>query len=165
MSDIAKLMRNGNPCRSGPDLCKVRNAESGCECAMAADEIERLRAELERLTASNHNYIDRNIVFSKEIERLRRIIDPLFDDDEASHDPGCGIDATPCYPSGLCTCKHSATATLHATNERLRAALDAWACACRVDVTMDGPVFRGIERSAAAKAWNATLAALEASNG
>ena len=47
MIDIAKRLRNGDLCRSGNDLCKVRDARSGCECAIAADEIERLRAALE----------------------------------------------------------------------------------------------------------------------
>ena len=56
---------------------------------------------------------------------------------------------------------HEANYAQLAENAKLRAALDAWADACRVDVTMEGPCFRGIERSAAAKAWKATLDALE----
>lgn len=49
MDDIVKSLRKGVPCIeaagcevSGP--CKIMNAHSGCACAEAADEIERLRA-------------------------------------------------------------------------------------------------------------------------
>lgn len=49
MSDIADRMRAGLPCVANNCECKVKNAESGCECAEAADEITRLRAENERL--------------------------------------------------------------------------------------------------------------------
>jgi hypothetical protein len=38
--DIVSRLRRGGGCA---DVCRVQNAASGCECAEAADEIERLR--------------------------------------------------------------------------------------------------------------------------
>lgn len=49
MIDIADRMRDSPPCL---EPCRIRNTESGCMCAEAADEIERLRtlvAEIHRL--------------------------------------------------------------------------------------------------------------------
>jgi hypothetical protein len=48
MSDIVERLRAGEPCGeiSSEYACGVKTAESGCQCAMAADEIERLRALL-----------------------------------------------------------------------------------------------------------------------
>lgn len=91
----------------------------------AADEITRLRAEVERLTARSQRYLDRNVIFSQEVTRLRRIIDPLFDDEDAEHEPDCGINATPCYPAGICTCKYSLHSLLSTEINALRATNDA----------------------------------------
>lgn len=44
MSDLVERLRAG--IENCGDRCKVREAKSGCECAEAADEIERLRAEV-----------------------------------------------------------------------------------------------------------------------
>lgn len=51
MSDIVERLRCGEPCleASGINECRVKDAASGCLCAMAADEIERLRAALEEI--------------------------------------------------------------------------------------------------------------------
>lgn len=45
MTDIVERLRGGEPCwdAMGGGACRVRNAASGCACAMAADEITRLR--------------------------------------------------------------------------------------------------------------------------
>jgi hypothetical protein len=43
MTDIIERLRAGEPCCADP--CRVLEARSGCLCATAADEIERLRAE------------------------------------------------------------------------------------------------------------------------
>ncbi len=42
--DIVQRLRDAEPCIE--DICKMRDARSGCCCASAADEIERLRAAL-----------------------------------------------------------------------------------------------------------------------
>lgn len=49
MSDIVERLRSGSICSDIHDTgscCRVMEARSGCECAEAADEIERLRAGL-----------------------------------------------------------------------------------------------------------------------
>ncbi len=45
-SDIVERLRAGEACSeiSAEYACAVKNAASGCQCAEAADEIERLRA-------------------------------------------------------------------------------------------------------------------------
>ena len=51
MSDdlVARLRAGGETC--GADTCKVKDASSGCLCALAADRIEQLEAVL--LDANN----------------------------------------------------------------------------------------------------------------
>ena len=46
--------------------------------------------------------------------------------------------------------------------ERLRAALELYRDAVRIDATMEGPKFMGANSSALKRAWDADLAALEA---
>lgn len=48
MSDLVKRLRVGEPCAeaSADNTCKVKNAESGCLCAIAADRIEQLENAL-----------------------------------------------------------------------------------------------------------------------
>ena len=46
MTDIVEYMRQGGPCIELNERCKVMDAASGCACAKAAAEIERLRAEV-----------------------------------------------------------------------------------------------------------------------
>jgi hypothetical protein len=48
MTDIVERLRAGEACSeiSSEYACAVKSAASGCQCAMAADEIERLRAAL-----------------------------------------------------------------------------------------------------------------------
>jgi hypothetical protein len=49
-ADIIAWYRNGGECAERGEQCRVMEAASGCNCALAADEITRLRAEVERLT-------------------------------------------------------------------------------------------------------------------
>jgi hypothetical protein len=42
MTDIVERLRIGRE-TCGVDMCRIREARSGCTCAEAADEIERLR--------------------------------------------------------------------------------------------------------------------------
>jgi len=48
----------------------------------------------------------------------------------------------------------------YAEIERLRAALEAWNNAVRIDVLMEGPCYMGVSRAAGARAWELTRAAL-----
>jgi len=52
-------------------------------------------------------------------------------------------------------------ARLRAENERLREALLAWEDAVKIDVTMEGPRFMGIEHIRGKRAWDLTAAILE----
>ena len=52
-------------------------------------------------------------------------------------------------------------AAMAAENERLRAALELYRDAVRIDATMEGPKFMGANSSALKRAWDADLAALE----
>ena len=45
MTDIVERLRIGRE-TCGVDMCRIREAKSGCTCAEAADEIERLRGWL-----------------------------------------------------------------------------------------------------------------------
>ena len=47
MDDLVKRLRSGGE-TCGIDACKVRDAKSGCLCAIAADRIEALEAMLMR---------------------------------------------------------------------------------------------------------------------
>ncbi len=59
------------------------------------------------------------------------------------------------------TCARDNTITrLRAEVERLRAALEAWDAAVRIDVLMEGPRYMGIEPSRGRQAWELTRAAL-----
>lgn len=49
MSDIVEKLRSGELC--GDDRCRVMDAEGGCVCAVAAAEIEALRAHAEQLSS------------------------------------------------------------------------------------------------------------------
>ena len=46
MRDIVERLRIGRE-TCGVDMCRIREAKSGCTCAEAADEIERLREALQ----------------------------------------------------------------------------------------------------------------------
>ena len=50
---------------------------------------------------------------------------------------------------------------LRAENERLRAALEAWNHAVRIDVLMEGPRYMGVSGEAGKRAWEMTRAALK----
>ena len=60
--------------------------------------------------------------------------------------------------------KDAEIARLRAENERLREALLAWEDAVKIDVTMEGPRFMGIEHIRGKKAWGLTAAILEGAN-
>jgi hypothetical protein len=50
MTDIVERLNRGEGClEEGGKTCISMDAESGCLCAIAADEITRLRAEVERM--------------------------------------------------------------------------------------------------------------------
>jgi hypothetical protein len=49
MTDIVERLRRGEACINDP--CRMMDARSGCCCAEAADEIERLREALSDLIA------------------------------------------------------------------------------------------------------------------
>lgn len=55
----------------------------------------------------------------------------------------------------------STITALREENERLRAALELYRDAVRIDATMEGPKFMGANSSALKRAWDADLAALE----
>jgi hypothetical protein len=44
MTDIVERLRQGDMCQGSS--CRIKEAASGCVCAEAANEIERLRKEL-----------------------------------------------------------------------------------------------------------------------
>ena len=48
MTDIVERLRIGRE-TCGVDMCRTREARSGCTCAEAADEIERLREALKQV--------------------------------------------------------------------------------------------------------------------
>lgn len=53
MSDIVERLRNGEPCLDPSGVrCRIMDARYGCLCAIAADEIVRITAEVERLRAA-----------------------------------------------------------------------------------------------------------------
>jgi hypothetical protein len=88
MTDIVQRLRSGEVCINNP--CRMMDARSGCACAEAADEIERLRAERDdwfdgarkdyldernaRMDANVREYaaMERANKADAEIERLRR---------------------------------------------------------------------------------------------
>ena len=57
MIDIVERLNRGEGClEEGGKTCISMDAESGCLCAIAADEITRLRAEVERLNKSRNKW-------------------------------------------------------------------------------------------------------------
>ena len=65
MSDIVERLRNGEPCRATSGVrCRFMDARYGCLCAIAADEITRLTAEVEQNTIDFEEY-------RRDVERLR----------------------------------------------------------------------------------------------
>jgi hypothetical protein len=51
-ADIVERLRIGRE-TCGVDMCRTREARSGCTCAEAADEIERLREALREISTRN----------------------------------------------------------------------------------------------------------------
>ena len=52
MPDLVERLRRGEPCQPHDDVCRIIEARSGCICAEAADEIERLRSQLYHATVA-----------------------------------------------------------------------------------------------------------------
>jgi chromosome segregation ATPase len=76
MTDIVERLREAKMCQGTP--CRIKDAQSGCECAEAADEIERLRKENAELGEEvceqarlNGMGSEREAKLLGEIERLR----------------------------------------------------------------------------------------------
>ena len=103
----------------------------------AADEITRLRAENEKLNKSRNKWRQK---YNKLLERDKVTVSLL---------------QAVVWSAGE-KCK-----LLTAENEKLRAALDLYREAVRIDVTMEGPIFMGSNASALKRAWDADRAALE----
>ena len=55
MTDIVERLRAGFQCAESGNRCRTMDAQSGCVCAEAADEIQRLRAAL-RTVDDEHGY-------------------------------------------------------------------------------------------------------------
>jgi hypothetical protein len=73
MTDIVERLRRGTPCIGSEGPCEVRDTRSGCECAEAADEIERLRAFIESLDGmhvgrrADDRFIDEAIIVASDV--------------------------------------------------------------------------------------------------
>ncbi len=72
MSDVIAKLRYGDPCwdAAGGGACRVRDAASGCLCAIAANEIESLRAG----NCDLQLHFD---VLKADYDRLRLKVEPL----------------------------------------------------------------------------------------
>lgn len=69
MSDVVEGLRSGELC--GEDRCRVMDAEGGCVCAVAAAEIEALRAHAEQLSSDYDLIAVRNAGLRADNKRLR----------------------------------------------------------------------------------------------
>ena len=103
----------------------------------AADEITRLRAENEKLNKSRNKWRQK---YNKLLERDKVTVSLL---------------------QAVVRAAGEKYKLLTAENEKLRAALDLYREAVRIDVTMEGPIFMGSNASALKRAWDADRAALE----
>ena len=103
----------------------------------AADEITRLRAENEKLNKSRNKWRQK---YNKLLERDKVTVSLL---------------------QAVVRAAGEKYKLLTAENEKLRAALDLYREAVRIDVTMEGPKFMGLNGSALKRAWDADRATLE----
>lgn len=71
MPDISAFMRKGGPCEEISLKCRTVDAKSGCACAIAADEIDRLREAVMNLCVANGKLSDENDELREERRRLR----------------------------------------------------------------------------------------------
>lgn len=83
MTDIVERLRIGRE-TCGVDMCRIREAKSGCTCAEAADEIERLRTENQELKLQ---YLSDQGQWIEETGRLRERCTYFY---EALHDIALG---------------------------------------------------------------------------
>lgn len=121
-----------------------------------ADIVERLRGLADVFEAQHapHNLVLHVRAGADEIERLRA--------------GGCARDqGTTQYCAEAAKMAVEITSLLNVLaderteNMRLRAALELYRDAVRIDATMEGPKFMGANSSALKRAWDADLAALE----
>jgi FtsZ-binding cell division protein ZapB len=182
MSDIVERLREAKYADMNPqDPRKL--------CAQAADTITALRAEVERfktagiceVAASNpsvmdwmRHWEDRALKAEAEVDAIRKLL-PGW----CVFDPPDGGDVKTVEAVqrllvegerlrlGRDACEDQFQARVREIgdllneNERLRAALDLYREAVRIDATMEGPKFMGSNASALKRAWEADLAALE----
>lgn len=71
MTDIVERLRAGFQCAEIGNRCRTMDAQSGCACAEAADEIERLRNVLGNIQQSRVLQGKSIIEAADEITRLR----------------------------------------------------------------------------------------------
>ena len=57
--------------------CRVKNTESGCECAEAADEIDRLTSELKKANEGFEHYERKWYLRGDQNERLQDVLEVL----------------------------------------------------------------------------------------
>ncbi len=78
-SDIVERLRQGEPCTdaSGNNACRVKDAASGCTCAVAADTITTLRAEVETLRGQHSGAVASFEAAHKDWSDLRAEVEKL----------------------------------------------------------------------------------------
>ena len=81
MSDIVERLKRGESCLKGSgQTCISMNAVNGCLCAIAADEITRLAAEVERLRSLT--VVQESLIRKSEAanEKLRAALEEIIQD-------------------------------------------------------------------------------------
>ncbi len=71
MTDIVETLRKGGPCEVDGVKCVFMEATSNCYCAIAADEIERLRGVVINLSVIHMKLTDDNEQLHEDVRRLR----------------------------------------------------------------------------------------------
>lgn len=76
MTDTVERLRAGEACADTGFACNHKNAASGCLCAIAADEINRLRAALVQIMAvCDDNRSDDNNSVALALKFVRDVAD------------------------------------------------------------------------------------------
>ena len=80
MSDLVERLRAGEACSeiSAEYACAVKNAASGCQCAEAADEIERQVQWVKELADNLIAEEAKTATLRAEVERLRAALGPVL---------------------------------------------------------------------------------------
>ena len=123
----------------------------------AACIIDRHYGKSVTLTLDYDDYMEA----AAEIERLRAAIGETLLEREDARAEVERLRAGGCARDQGTTQYCAEAAKLAAENEKLRAALELYRDAVRIDATMEGPKFMGANSSALKRAWDADLAALE----